>query len=326
MRGRLSSMIKTAAFAATCLTAAAVAEAAPYSDIVVFGDSVVDAGNIAALNPAWVPASKGYYQGRSSDGPVYTDLLYRDLFGTDMTRSTAGGTNYAYGGARVVDNSGFAVGGDAIPDLKAQIDSYVAKTGGTADADALYIVNMTGNDFVGLLSNTTGGLSAQDYADLVASTLREQIVRLDDLGVRHILMTDVPNTNFPQGFLLQDAIDAAFAGLMIEAKLMTFSWSTFYTSLLADPTSVGLPSDLITSVNCLAAETPAPDIDCSNYYFFDSGHATTTTHRAAYWQIADIVGIAQVPEPATGALLGIGMAAVIVRRRRPFRLARSTRS
>lgn len=311
--GLISSIARAGAVAAALILTALPAMAGPYSEIFVFGDSVVDAGNGQQLM-GWNPASQGYYNGRFSDGPVYTDVLYRSLFGTDMTASLLGGTNYAYGGARV--KGGF------LPDLVSQIDAFEAAVGGVAAEDALYVINITGNDMLALMSGSTDGLSKEDYAARAGATLRAQLERLNALGARHILMTDVPNPamplQLPDGVLLQNAIDDALEGLTLEADLMTFSFASFYQRLLIDPASVGLPADLRRDQHCLAVETPAPDVDCSGYFFFDAGHATAVTHFATAREVALIVGITLVPEPAALSLVGLGVIVIgaSARRRR----------
>lgn len=313
--GLFSTIARAGAVAAAMVLAAVPAWAGPYSDIIVFGDSVVDAGNAQELSGS-NRAHLGYYNGRYSDGPVYTDVLYRALFGTDMTASLLGGTNYAYGGARVK--------GGSVPDLVSQIDAFEAAVGGSAAADALYVINITGNDMLALMSGSTDGLSKEDYAARAGATLRAQLERLTALGARHILMTDVPNpampTQLPDGVLLQNAIDAALEGLTLEADLMTFSFASFYQRLLIDPTSVGLPADLRRDLHCLAVETPAPNVDCSGYFFFDSGHGTAVTHAATAREVAQIVGITLVPEPAALGLVGLGVIVIgATARRRSLR-------
>jgi phospholipase/lecithinase/hemolysin len=65
-----------------------------YSQIVAFGDSLSDNGNMFALTEGTVyeTPSPPYYEGRFSNGPVWVDYLAQDL-GIDLV-------NMAYGGAR----------------------------------------------------------------------------------------------------------------------------------------------------------------------------------------------------------------------------------
>ena len=101
----------TAALGAAGLALAAPAQAdrdtPRYTSLTVFGDSLVDAGNIRALGLGANPA-QGYFMGRFTNGYDYTDLLSIALFGTPTMPSLgplAGGTNFAYGGARASNTS-----------------------------------------------------------------------------------------------------------------------------------------------------------------------------------------------------------------------------
>src|SRR5829696_2797601 len=98
----------------------AAAQDSAYTSLTVFGDSLVDAGNIyIATGGATPAASGGYYQGRFTNGYDYTDLLNIDLFGSPTTPSLAGGTNYAFGGARATSTSN-------VPDLQEQLAMFTA--------------------------------------------------------------------------------------------------------------------------------------------------------------------------------------------------------
>ena len=321
MSKRLSAHLRGGALAAVLLLPALLqpatpASAAPYTDIVVFGDSLVDAGNISILAPDIAPASLGYYKGRLSNGPLYTDRLYQASYGSEMTPSLRGGSNYAFGFARAIDNSGFSTGADPIPDLGAQIDMFAQRTGGVVDPNALYLINIMGNDVVALMENDIDGMTPEAYAAAVAASMAGQIQRLNDMGARHILATGVPNANIPEAFLLQQFLDDALAGLELEGELMLYSFLDLFTRILTDPSSVGLPADFDTSTPCLAAETPAPDIDCAGYFFFDQTHPTTAIHEVIAREIALLAGITQVSEPAAVALVGFGLVAMALARRR----------
>lgn len=308
------SIARIGTLAAALLLPTLPANAGPYSEIYVFGDSLVDAGNISLMVPGTPSPGAGYFNGRFTNGPVYTDLLYQAYFGTYMTPALAGGTNFAFGGARAVDNSGFAIGGDIIPDLAAQLDLYALTSGGTADADALYIVNMMGNDVFAIVNGNINGLDPMVYAAQVVDVMVEQLKRLSDMGARHILMTGVPNANIPEAFLLQAMLDDALGGLTLEAELMVFSYLDLFTSILVDPTSVGLPADLDITTPCLVGETPSPDIDCTGYFFFDPTHPTAAIHQIIAQEVASIIAV-QVSEPAALSLLGFGLVMLALGRR-----------
>ena len=73
------------------------ASATPWNALVVFGDSLSDAGNAFALSGGLFPPSPPYAE-RFSNGPVAAEYLAGHL-GVPLTRSSAGGTDFAVAGA-----------------------------------------------------------------------------------------------------------------------------------------------------------------------------------------------------------------------------------
>ena len=86
--------------AATVALAVFVASAAagPFSSLVIFGDSLSDVGNMANAPFSTYPGPY-YYNDRFSNGPVWVESLSVDLGLGRVQRSTAGGNDFAYGGA-----------------------------------------------------------------------------------------------------------------------------------------------------------------------------------------------------------------------------------
>ncbi len=76
----------------------AAAVALTPSRVVVFGDSLSDIGNIDDATLGVVPG-RTYYNGRFSNGPAWVERLASDLGAPPLGPSTAGGDNFAYGGA-----------------------------------------------------------------------------------------------------------------------------------------------------------------------------------------------------------------------------------
>jgi phospholipase/lecithinase/hemolysin len=94
--------------------------ATPFSDLIVFGDSLSDNGNA----------------GRFSNGPVWAERI-AERMGLDLQPARSGGTNYAIGGARTH-------GG--LTDVLSQTAAYLARR--SVDPDALYIVFAGANDLL----------------------------------------------------------------------------------------------------------------------------------------------------------------------------------
>ena len=120
--------------------------ARPITEIVVFGDSLSDTGNLFAHliseYPPGFPPSPPYYYGRFSNGPVWVETLAVGLGLTPPKPSLLGGTNYAWGGAE----TGHGFSSKDTPNIGWQIDAFL--NGGNAPSDKhLYVIWAGSNDF-----------------------------------------------------------------------------------------------------------------------------------------------------------------------------------
>jgi outer membrane lipase/esterase len=323
------SRVKHPVVAAIILASAFVASAAqagPYTNLYVFGDSLVDAGNtqLAVLgaggsNPN--PSSVGYFNGRFSNGPDYVDLLNQQLFGGYSAPSLLGGNNFAFGGALARNN------GDFIPDLAFQTGAYFARSGGTADANALYIINVGGNDLFAAASNPS--LIPTFKANSI-DVITAQVRALNAAGARNILVTGLPNVGGTPGIagnpsaaaaarllsmnfntLLQTSLD----GLTLElgTSLFRFDYISFFDSVASNVSAYGLSADIQLTKACLLEQPRSATPDCTGYAFFDAIHPEARLQQLVYRQVASIVG---VPEPGTFGLLGLGLLSLGAARRR----------
>lgn len=302
-----------AAAAALGAIAAPAAAAPKYDQIVVFGDSLVDAGNVFLATGGFAPTnvynnpSRGYFPGRFTNGPDYTDLLSQKLYHTLSSPSLAGGSNYAFGGATVVANA------DLVPDLQLQLGQYSALHP-LADPNALYIINAGGNDDFALEGKDPATVAAA--AVTLANTLAGAVQALDAAGAGHILVTGIPNTTatgFALETVLQARLDMIQPGLT-NASLLRFSYQDFFTRLAADPLSFRVPP--ITEAGaCFDSRTPVGGkIDCSGFFSVDGIHPIAPIQAAIFREVVQVAG---VPEPASWALMigGFGLVGAALRRR-----------
>ena len=101
----------------------------PFSQLVVFGDSLSDVGNIAAASSDIFPG-RYYYNDRFSNGLVFVEALSDGLGLGTVVRSTAGCNNFAYGGAKTSGTGGLP--GLVIRDIDEQVDQFL-RTNNPAD-------------------------------------------------------------------------------------------------------------------------------------------------------------------------------------------------
>lgn len=301
--------------AAALFSVASPVAAADPTNTVIFGDSIVDSGNVAVATGGAVPsAAQGYFQGRFSNGYHFGDYLNIKLAGVATTASLLGGDNWAWGGSRGVGN---AFGGFPTPGLPQQGADFLANGPRGATPNSLHILNFGGNDVFGLQSGDTGGLSPAQFRALYVSNMVSAVQTLDALGARNILVMGIPNAN-ATGFGLDAQLQAALNGIepgLTNATLYRFSYFSFYNRLLSDPASYGFTGGIITQSNCLA-DRPVINgrIDCTGYFSFDGTHFTTQVHRGIARDLVQVLG---VPEPGTWALMivGFGLTGQALRRR-----------
>lgn len=75
-----------------------VVSATPLNNIVVFGDSLSDNGNLYEYMKHQLPQSPPYFEGRFSNGPVWIERLAASYFPNDPNSHLL---DYAFGGAGV---------------------------------------------------------------------------------------------------------------------------------------------------------------------------------------------------------------------------------
>jgi len=230
---RLRQLFISLAFGALCV---GTAQAGPYTNLFVFGDSLSDTGNLSlATGGTQPPAGQPYFNGRFSDGPVWVEHLAAGL-GLPAAPSLAGGNNYAFAGAPTG-----ATGSP--PGVLAQVAGLWAPTHAVADANALYVVVGGGNDMRDARSLFTGNTAAdqagrQAAAQAAVNNLFASLSILSAHGAQHVMLANLPDLGLtPEAALL----GVQFASADVSAR---FSALMLGLEVLAEAT-LGLDIDLL---------------------------------------------------------------------------------
>ncbi|HET9069907.1 MAG TPA: SGNH/GDSL hydrolase family protein [Amaricoccus sp.] len=322
-------MRKVALAAVLAALGCGAAEAATrYSSVLFFGDSLTDNGNLYTLTSATlgqgIPPAP-YYQGRTSNGPVWADHVAADFAAKGLYSA-----NYAYAYGQAVTNVDTQFGGLQVPDLPAQVDAFKASgSAGLLGERPVATLWFGAND---LFTAMPGGLgpvaaAAADAARAVAGGIEA----LGDSGIRDFLVFNMPPLQDTPRFATlgtpEEAALAAFGvgvfnatldGLLEsagpETRVTKFDVNAVMDELMADParfgvTDVSTPCFIPTTGQLLCTPEQA-----ALHAFWDPVHPSGTIHAA----IADEVraDIAPIPLPAPVLLLLAGMAGLAVAGRR----------
>jgi phospholipase/lecithinase/hemolysin len=321
-------------FGALASTAPAVsAQSAPaFSQVIVFGDSLSDDGNVRhrAESDYGVPYPGGdfnYSDGRftnSSDtdpsSHLYAGTWHEQLASTFLglpsaTNSLDGGFDYSFGGATTMDGSTdrtiidnpFPFGGGelslTVDNLGRQINQYIGSF--TVDPNALYIIWGGGND---LFDDDSAA-----NATAAASRVGGLVERLAMAGARNFLVPNVP----PLGAVPHYADDPAKITSLDQASLtfrgqLSADLDSTEASLTAQGINVQIYRVDVWALTLRLTAEPATYsftnvrdssqgevVNPDEYLFWDDLHPTTAGH----YQIA-----AEANRVLTGAVAPLGKA------------------
>lgn len=302
---------------ATALLFSTAASATDFSKVVVFGDSLSDAGNLSLSPPI---NSSVPLRFTTNPGKTAAELVASGL-GNPVQASLLGGTDYAFGGAGVVQ------GVAPVPTLPQQLQMYLAANGGHADAHALYQVWGGANDIFYLTGTST---DANVLAAGTVNAARTELGLLGQMqasGAKYVVVYNLPNIGATPEALAGGAAASAGAtqlsvlfnstlnaglGQLSGQGLNVIPVNTYglINEVIANPSAYGFSN--VTAPACGAGASSvlcgpqgaglpfsyAPGTDQS-YLFADGVHPTTAAHA----MLAQIV-LSELAAPGQISLLG----------------------
>lgn len=353
----------TTAFVASTFTFAARAENANVEEIVIFGNSISDTGNVYSLTNNTFPPEPLYYEGRFSNGPLWIDTLSQNLglnpsnFYDFNSTNISEGINFSIGGA----TTGTTTLGDTpeltFPGVTTQVNDYINSLNGTAiDEDALVVYWSGENDYVQAFQNE--GILLDPEVPI--TNISNSLVQLANAGAENVLVSNLVNlANVPlsrsfippeqleQLTLLTNAhnsvLNFAIASLNTafpDTEFVLFDTNSLLDNIFNNPTEFGFINNPIES--CLTPNN-FPDIapnvvPCDNpeeYFYYDNQHFTSAVHQLiadeALQTINDNFGSSNNPNPIPEsgnslALIGLGLGFLTVLKKNKNSIKIATRS
>ncbi len=273
-----------------------IINASPLHHIVIFGDSLSDNGNLYELMKHQLPQSPPYYEGRFSNGPVWIEHLAASYFSNPDTHLL----NYAIGGSGVSEEDE----DDVLLTLKKQVNTYLLSHQDSADPDALYIIWIGANNYLGAPEDADQALNE------VNTGISNSIEKLINKGAKHILLFNIPDLGKTPAATEFDATEMLhyfstqhnkmlyqsfnqFKSNYPEVEWFYFDLGTMFDDVVEHPANYGFSnvkdmcSDFTMNqmnrkslLKMVAAVHPKANNDaCDGYLFFDLVHPTAYAHR-----------------------------------------------
>ena len=287
----------------TSLLFCTLANASPFSAVVVYGDSLSDNGNLFAV--AGQPGPPAYYPGRASNGPVAVELLSGYL-GVPLLDFAWAGSTTGIGNHLDPGGTPTSLGTNGVPGMTTSFGMTSAAISSQA-ASALFVVWGGPDDF---LSPSPLDKTPIEIANRAVTNIVGIASGLQSLGAQDILVPGLPDlglTPFGQtvGVAQASALSAYFNTTLrnsLPAGVTFYDTSALMHRVVNNPAAYGFTN---VTGQCIdpTASVPTPCANPDQYLFWDDFHPTTRAHQILAQEFADTA----VPEPATFLLTGWGL-------------------
>ena len=319
MRVRTTAFVASVALLAVASISVPSAAPAPFARIVAFGTSLSDSGNAFALrggtntppdyllDPLLVPSAP-YARGghHFSNGATWIEQFARSIGLAGSVRpvflsSNPNATNYAVGAARAYEDN-------VNVNLPAQVDAFLQQFGGVAPPDALYTIEMGGNDIRdALVAFPSGG--AGPILQNANISIAQSITALYAAGARDFLVWRAPNVGLTPAIRrlnqispgamqlatgLTQAFNAGLDGVVTQLlaglpgiRIVRLDAYRLLNDLVADPAAFGL-----TNVVAACVTPNVPPFTCGSpdeFLFWDGIHPSRAVHAIIAQEAASVL-------------------------------------
>lgn len=272
----------------------------PVTQVVVFGDSLSDAGNLYEYMNHQLPMSPPYFEGRFTNGPVWIEVLLQKMYPNDYTEHLL---DYAYGGANVTVHAQ-----DNKFSLENQLKKYFTQHE-TVNPDALYVIWVGANNYLDLPEDIS------DTCNQVVNGIGDALETLIKKGAKRFVLVNVPDLSTTPAAIEFDAVDElkrmsqthnallVAKATQLKAQYPDVQWIEFdVADIMGDiilhpqvhgfkdgqhtcceyidnPIAKTTNHKVLSVVNAMAY-APTKDNDlCYDYLFFDLYHPTAHAHQ-----------------------------------------------
>ncbi|NOT85975.1 MAG: SGNH/GDSL hydrolase family protein [Methylococcaceae bacterium] len=292
MMTRLYKKILLCVFLSTSLSLTA----APLNKLVVFGDSLSDNGNLAAVQDYSFLNLPPYHHGFTNGSPAVEQLatlLKTALLPSYYFSGTVYGNNFAVAGARA--------SGNRVIDLNAQVGAFLWNQHGIAPNDTLYVIFIGGND-IRDMRDQANEITANTILNMASGNIQNALLQLHNAGANHFLVVNAAdNGKLPETRLLAaySTVDLLKRGYQkttafneklektvesIEKSqgvdIELFDLMTFFNGILnhANPNHFSNATDACYSSVYFAYYPICDDSKMDSFVFFDEIHPTQRVH------------------------------------------------
>ncbi|MGY6412190.1 MAG: SGNH/GDSL hydrolase family protein [Alkalilacustris sp.] len=317
--GRIAAVALTVAMGGTPAMATPIGG---FSGISIFGDSLSDPGNAAALiaaaQAAGIPGVPDFppefILGKASDGPLWSERIT-----AEFTARGLPARNFAFAAARArPDDANSLFPGFPGINLPAQVRNFHAATPEPLAPGHLALTWIGGNDLRNILGAFNPFTAPAQIVE-TANAIVSEVLSVTERGVTDLLFVTAPDlsripafSGLPDEqravvqattFAFNAALALAVEGIDRDVRASVFDINAGFLGALANADGLGVTRPDQTCLDRIGVIPPSlADLAlCAEHFFFDTIHPTSTLHAAIAADIRSAV--APIPLPAAGWLL-----------------------